>query len=253
MLSKGRDVSLPLKTSGRTHVSCGPAGFLARGFVTLLMAGAVVTVIAGASVAADTKAEDIARQRPDVLSLQDALLHDAAAPSLGDPDADVTVVAFIDYNCGFCKKSEAGLEALLREDPRVRVIYKNLPFLAKSSAAEAKIAVASAWQGKFAEVHHALMGLQGGAAEDDDISRAVVSAGVDLPRLNRDLDRRDAEIVALLKRNIAEADALGIKGTPVYLVGPFMTASPLDLDQFRKLVAAARAEPASPVSGDPLR
>lgn len=253
MLSRGRDVSLPLKTSGWTHGMCGAAGVFARGFAKIALAGVVTLLLSDPSLAIDTKAEDIARQRPDILSLQDALLHDAAAPSLGDTDADVTVIAFVDYNCGFCKKSEAGLEALLREDPKVRVIYKNLPFLAKSSAAEAKIAVASAWQGKFAEVHHALMGVKGGPAEDDDISRAVVSAGVDLPRLNRDLDRRDGEIVALLKRNIAEADALGIKGTPVYLVGPFMTASPLDLDEFRKLVAAARAEPASPVSGDPLR
>ena len=73
--------------------------------------------------------------------------------------------------------------------------------------------------------------------------------GVDVTRLNRDLDTRDGEIVSLIKRNIQEAEALQLKGTPVYLIGPFITVSPLDLPQFKQIVADAREDQAKP-AGD---
>ena len=161
-----------------------------------------------------------------MLSLKDALLHDAAAPVVGNPDADVTIVAFFDYNCPYCRKSEANLAALLADDPKVRVIYKDFPILAKSSVKAAKVAIASAWQGKYADMHKALMSMNARPATDADIAQAAVASGVNVTKLNKDLDRRDGEIVALLKRNIQEADALHLQGTPVYLIGPFITATP---------------------------
>jgi protein-disulfide isomerase len=210
--------------------------------LTLFLGGAVLS--APSAKALDRKADDIAAQRPKIVSLNDALMHDAASPIVGNPDGDVTIVAFVDYNCPYCKKSEADLDALISNDPKIRVIYKDLPVLAKSSVTAAKVAIASSWQGRYAEVHKSLMRMNARPATDSDISQAVVAAGVDLPRLNRDLDRRDGEIVALLKRNIAEADALQLKGTPVYLIGPFITASPLDFPQFKKIVADAREDQA---------
>ena len=194
----------------------------------------------------DRKAKAIAAEKPPVLSLNDALIHDAASPMLGNPQGDVTIVAFVDYNCAYCKKSEADLEALLADDPQVRVIYKDWPILAKTSVAAAKVAIAATWQGKYAEMHRALMRMRAHPANDADISQAAVAAGVDVTRLNRDLDQRDGEIVALLKRNFQEADALKLKGTPVYLIGPFITSSPLDLPQFKQIVADARADQAKP-------
>jgi protein-disulfide isomerase len=217
-----------------------------------VMSAACIGVFAGltshAARATDHKAKAIAAEQPAILSLKDALLHDAASPVIGNPDGDVTIVAFVDYNCPYCKKSEADLDALLASDPKIRVIYKDFPILAKSSVAAAKVAIASAWQGKYAEVHRALMRMNARPATDSDISMAVVSAGVDVTRLNRDLDRRDGEIVALLKRNIAEADALKLKGTPVYLIGPFITATPLDFLQFKKIIADTREDQAKPQS-----
>lgn len=194
----------------------------------------------------DHRASAIAAEKPSILSLKDALLHDAAAPVLGDPDADVTIVAFQDYNCPFCRKSDADLDALLADDPKIRVIYKEWPILAKSSVKAAKVAIAAAWQGKYAELHKAFMQMNARPATDADIGKAVVVAGLDVKRLNRDLARRDSEIVALLKRNMQEADALNLKGTPVYLIGPFITTSPLDLPQFKQIVADARADQAKP-------
>lgn len=227
------------------------AGFSGRIlFARAFAFAACVLVASGVSDAhaVDRKAKAIAEEKPAVLSLKDALMHDAASPIIGNPDGDVTIVAFVDYNCPYCKKSEADLDALIADDRKVRVIYKDFPILAKSSVAAAKIAIAASWQGKYAEVHRELMRMNARPATDADISRAVVASGVDVTRLNKDLDKRDGEIVALLKRNISEADALKLKGTPVYLIGPFMTATPLDLPQFKKIVADAREDQAKPTS-----
>jgi len=205
------------------------------------------------AAAVDRKATAIAAEKPPILSLKDALFHDAAAPIIGNPDGDVTIVAFVDYNCPYCKKSEAGLDALIEDDPKIRVIYKDWPILAKTSVAAAKVAIAANWQGKYAEMHRALMHMKGGPANDADIGQAAVAAGVDVAQLNKDLDAHDGEIVALLKRNFQEADALQIKGTPVYLIGPFITASPLDLSQFKKIVADAREDQSKPVGPTPAQ
>ena len=210
----------------------------------------IVCASSGLADAIDHKANAIAAEKPSVLSLKDALLHDAASPIIGNPEGDVTIIAFVDYNCPYCKKSEADLDALVDDDPKVRVIYKDWPILSKTSVAAAKVAIAANWQGKYAEMHRALMRMRAHPANDADISQAAVSAGVDVTKLNRDLDQRDGEIVSLLKRNFQEAEALQIKGTPVYLIGPFITASPLDLPQFKKIVADAREEQANPQPSD---
>ena len=214
--------------------------------LAVLLATGTLAASAATVGATDRKAKAIAAEKPPVLSLNDALIHDAASPMLGNPQGDVTIVAFVDYNCAYCKKSEADLEALLADDPQVRVIYKDWPILAKTSVAAAKVAIAAAWQGKYAEMHKALMRMKAHPANDADISEAAVAAGVDVTRLNKDLDQRDGEIIALLKRNFQEADALQLKGTPVYLIGPFITASPLDLPQFKQIVADARADQSKP-------
>ena len=217
-----------------------------------MMAGCAVAglTLAGPARAIDHKATAIAAEKPPVLSLTDALLHDAASPIIGNPDGDVTIVAFIDYNCPYCKKSEANLEALIDDDPKVRVIYKDWPILSKTSVAAAKVAIAANWQGKYADMHKALMRMRAHPANEADISLAAISAGVDVTKLNKDLDQRDGEIVSLIKRNIQEAEALQIKGTPVYLIGPFITASPLDLTQFKKIVADAREDQANAAATD---
>ncbi len=209
-------------------------------------AGLTVLAVAGVLVATAVGAQTVAAS--SATSLQSALLHDPASPILGNPNGDVTIVAFTDYNCPYCRKSDSNLSALIDTDPKVRVVYKDWPILAKSSVTAAKIAIAAQWQGKYAEVHTALMRMNARPATDEDISRAVVASGIDVPQLNRDLDQRDGEIVALLKRNIAEADALQLKGTPVYVIGPFIEADALDAAGFRQVVEDARKAAHDPIA-----
>ena len=203
---------------------------------------AAVSLLA-AALPLDVSAAPTAKASPP--SLDAALFDDPAAPVVGNPDGDVTVVAFTDYNCPYCRASDGNLAALIASDAKVRVVYKDWPILAKSSVTAAKIAIAAHWQGKYAAVHQALMRMRARPATDQDISQAVVASGVDVAQLNRDLDKRDDEIVALLKRTMAEADALKLRGTPVYIVGPFVEASALDATGFKRLVSDARKERAA--------
>jgi protein-disulfide isomerase len=169
-----------------------------------------------------------------------AILDDPDAPVEGDPHGDVTIVAFVDYNCPSCRKSAPALDSLTRKDGRVRVVYKDWPILSQASVSGAKLALAARYQGQYRAAHLALMKASG-ARTDQDMAAARAAAGVDVARLKTDLDAHDAEIAALLQRNRQQADSLGLAGTPVYLIGPYKIAQPLDEAGFAKVVAQVRA------------
>lgn len=175
---------------------------------------------------------------------REMILSDPAAPVAGDPRGDVTIVAYLDYNCGFCKKSAPALERLVKADGRIRLVYKDWPILTQTSVIGAKLALAAKHQGKYEAAHKALMGLTGAKIPVEKMTAALASAGIDMPRLKADAEKHDGEITALLKRNDAQARGMRFRSTPVYLVGPLLVAAALDYDQFRDAVAQARARAA---------
>ncbi len=177
---------------------------------------------------------------PATLS-REMIVGDPAAPVSGDPKGDVTIVAYLDYNCGFCKKSAPALERLVKTDGHIRLVYKDWPILAESSVYAAKIALAAKYQGEYDVAHKALMSLKGAKIPQAKMLEAVKAAGIDMARLEADAAAHDAEIVALLKRNDAQAKGMGFAGTPVYLIGPLLVAAAPDYDQFKDAVAQARA------------
>ena len=171
----------------------------------------------------------------------DAILNDPEAAVGGNPKGDVTIVAFVDYNCPFCKKSAPDLERLVKADGKIRLVYKDWPILTPSSIHGAQLALAAKYQGKYEQVHHALMGIPGMKISKEKMTEAVQSSGLDMERLNADLKQHGADIQSLIQRNLDQADALGLSGTPVYLIGPFEASGALTYEQFRKAVADARA------------
>jgi len=173
-----------------------------------------------------------------------AVLHDPDAPEGGNPKGDVTIVAFTDYNCPYCKKSAPDLKRIVAEDGKVRLVYKDWPILTKASVYGARLALAAKYQGKYETVHDALMGIPGKQIPDAKMLEAVKASGVDMARLNADLKKHNDEIAALLKRNIDQADALGMQGTPTYLIGPFRTST-LDYGGFKQALAEARRRQAA--------
>ncbi len=171
---------------------------------------------------------------------REMIIGDPAAPVGGDPKGDVTIVAYLDYNCGFCKRSAPALERLVKTDGRIKLVYKDWPILAESSVAGAKIALAAKYQGKYEAAHRALMSLPGGNVAQAKMLAAAATAGIDMARLETDAAAHDAEIVALLKRNDAQARGMGFAGTPVYLIGPLLVAAAPTYEEFRDAVAQAR-------------
>jgi len=168
-----------------------------------------------------------------------AVLHDPEVPSFGNPGGDVTVVEFFDYQCPFCRKAHPDLTRLVAEDGKVRVVLKDWPILSPSSRIAAQIALAAKYQGKYAPVHAALMEITG-RLDQDKIRSALVKAGVDLDKLNADLKGHAAEIEAVLARNNAQAEALGLSGTPGFLIGPFRVPGTPTYQDMKRSVAQAR-------------
>lgn len=168
------------------------------------------------------------------------ILNDPADPQAGNARGDVTIVYFFDYNCPFCKKTMGPLNKAVKQDGEVRLVYKDWPILSSASIYGAKLALAAHYQGKYSDAHHAMMSIEGGRVPEDKMRKAVAGAGIDMVRLERDMKARDAEITALLRRHGAQADALGLAGTPVFLIGPFLVASALDEAGFRQVISDAR-------------
>jgi protein-disulfide isomerase len=196
----------------------------------LVAASAPLLAVAGAPAFAAAGAIDV-----------EAILNDPATPVAGDPAGDVTIVAFMDYSCPFCKKSSPDLEKFVDDDGKARLVYKDWPILTNASVTGAHLALAAKYQGKYREAHVAMMSIHGQKVDDASLRAAVKGTSVDMALLDADLKAHDADISTLLKRNMSEADLLGLKGTPVFLIGPFLVAKALDYDGFKATVADFRA------------
>ncbi|MFG1421313.1 DsbA family protein [Roseixanthobacter liquoris] len=173
----------------------------------------------------------------------DGILKDPDAPTAGNPKGDVTIVAFLDYNCPFCKKSAPDLARAVKEDGRIRLVYKDWPILTEASVYGAQLALAATYQGKYGQVHDALMAIPGRQILEAEMLKAIQATSVDMDRLTADVNGRINDIAALLRRTNAQANSLGLKGTPTYLVGPLL-ASTLDYASFRRAIAEARRQQA---------
>jgi protein-disulfide isomerase len=196
----------------------------------VLAASTPLLTIAGAPTLAAAGAIDV-----------EAILNDPAAPAVGNPAGDVTIVAFMDYSCPLCKKSSPDLERFVDDDGKVRLVYKDWPILTDASVTGARLALAAKYQGKYREAHVAMLDIRGQKVSDASLLAAVKAAGVDMALLDEDLKAHEADISALLKRNMSQADSLGLVGTPVFLIGPFKIDKALDYDEFKQIVADFRA------------
>lgn len=152
----------------------------------------------------------------------------------GNPRGDVTLVEYYDYNCGYCRASLPLIRQLVQRDPKLRVVYRELPILAPSSRAAARASLLAASQGRFAAFHDALYA--GGPVSDTTIAAAATRAGVDLRRAAAFTVRADAEIA----RNLKTAGQLSLSGTPSWVVGGRVLAGALPIEQLEAAIAAAR-------------
>jgi protein-disulfide isomerase len=200
--------------------------------------------LAAVAIAAPARAQDFGPGvRPEDLT-SDAILHDPDAPVVGNPNGDVTIVAFEDYNCPFCKKADPALLKLVKDDGHIRLVYKDWPILSDTSLYGAELALAAKYEGKYAIVHEALMHIPAvdQVPEKEAMDKAVADAGVDIAHLKQVMGEHIVEIGAILQRNNAQALGMGFRGTPVFLIGPYFVLATLDYKGFKRVVAEVRAK-----------
>ena len=176
---------------------------------------------------------------PDEVLTEALVLRDPDIPVVGNPDGDVTIVEWFDYNCPYCRKLEPELRQVVHDDGKVRLIWKDWPILGPVSVIASKMALASKYQGKYVKAHEALMGVSSKLTEPR-IKELLANAGIDIDRLNRDLDSNAKAISAIVARNNDQATAFGFKGTPSFIVGKFRVPGALTMEEFGQVIADAR-------------
>ncbi|MCI4679715.1 DsbA family protein [Rhodoblastus acidophilus] len=199
------------------------------------------TVLLAALASSPLLASGFVRRAKAQQMTLESIANDPDAPTAGNPKGDVTIVAFLDYNCPYCKKSAPTLDGILQTDSGVRLVYKDCPVLSEASVFGARMALAANYQGAYQRVHAALMRIPGRRNPQSTMEEAIASSGADLARLKSDLIAHGDDIDRLIRRNIAQAEALGFDGVPNFLIGPYKAHGYIDFDAMKSAVAQARA------------
>jgi len=184
---------------------------------------------------------DAEKHRAAVVENKATLFSSPHQVVLGNPQGNVTMVEFFDYNCGFCKRAMTDMLDLIKTDNNLKFVLKEFPVLGEGSVEAARVAVAARMQDangkKYIEFHQKLLGSRGAA----DKMRALAVAkevGFDMPRLERDMG--SDEVKKTIEENMKLAEALGVNGTPSYVVGEEVVIGAVGLDTLREKISAER-------------
>jgi protein-disulfide isomerase len=167
------------------------------------------------------------------------VMHDPDIPVAGNPNGDITIVEWFDYNCPYCRKLEPELRQVVQDDGKVRLVLKDWPILGPVSTVASRMALAAKYQDKFVQAHDAMIGVSSKLTEPR-IRELLAGAGIDIDLLDRDLAANAKAIDAILIRNNDQAEAFGFRGTPSFIVGKFRVPRPLSMAEFEQVIADAR-------------
>jgi protein-disulfide isomerase len=176
-----------------------------------------------------------------------SVLRDPDNPVLGNPDGDISIVEWFDFNCPYCRKLEPELRQAVQDDGKVRLVLKDWPILGPVSVVAARVALACKYQGKYDKAHDAMIGVSSKLTEPR-IYELIAAAGVDVDRVKQDLAANAKAIDGMLARNNQTAEGLGFQGTPAFIVGKFRVPGVLTMDQFTQVIADARKAKAGKAS-----
>jgi protein-disulfide isomerase len=175
-----------------------------------------------------------------------ALFSSPRQVNLGNPQGNVTFVEFFDYNCGYCKRAMADMLTLMKDDPKLKVVLKEFPVLGPGSVEAAQVAVAVRMQDpggkKYLDFHQKLLGGRG-QADKAHAMAAAKDAGLDIARIEKDLN--SPEVKATLEENFKMAEALGLNGTPSYVIGDDVVVGAVGLPALQEKISNARCGKAS--------
>jgi protein-disulfide isomerase len=181
--------------------------------------------------AEDTRGKTLSSQSKEIF-------HDGIDGIAGNPTGDVTVVEFMDYNCGWCRKGIKEIQALVKSDPQVKVVMKEFPIFGDGSEYAAKAALASAKQGKYWEFHQALFATEGKVTPEvtDQVAQEI---GLDVAKMKADMN--DPAIVAQIDKNTQLAQTLQLTGTPAFIVDKKLYPGYIQLPEIQASLAEVRA------------
>ncbi len=176
--------------------------------------------------------------RQTLVLRREELNRDPDSPVLGNPDGDVVVVEFFDYRCPYCVSVAENLREAVEDDGNIRLVMKEFPILGPESMVAARMALAAEKQGKYEELHFAMMTVSGKLTEEKAFKIAE-KIDLDMDQLRRDMEA--PEIDTMLQRNFALAQALQINGTPAFVIGDEIVRGAIDMTTLREIVGQARA------------
>jgi protein-disulfide isomerase len=187
-------------------------------------------------IAADTE-----KHEASVTENSEAIFNSPRGVSFGNKDGDVTFVEFFDYNCGYCKRAMADMIDLMKSDPKLKIVLKEFPVLGEGSVEAARVAVAVRMQDpagkKYLDFHQKLLGGRGPA----DKARALAAAkdaGLDVARIEKDI--ASPEVRATIEENYKLAEAMGMNGTPSYVIGKQVVVGAIGLEGLKEKIGMAR-------------
>jgi len=195
-------------------------------------------LLGGAALIGSGSRPAIAQGSDNVLT-EALVLRDPDVPASGNPDGDVNIVEWSDYNCPYCRKIAPDIRQVVQNDGKVRLVLKDWPILGEVSKFAARMALAAKYQDRYMAAHDALIGVNSKLTEPR-VRELLVGAGIDMDRLNRDATANEKAINAILARNHDQAIAFGFKGTPSFIVGKFRVPGILTVAQFEMAIADAR-------------
>jgi protein-disulfide isomerase len=186
-------------------------------------------------------AAEAEKHEASVAQNSDTIFNSPRGVVLGNKDGDVTFVEFFDYNCGYCKRAMADMLDLLKSDTKLKVVLKEFPVLGQGSVEAAQVAIAVRMQDpsgkKYLDFHQKLLGGRGPA----DKARAIAAAkdaGLDVGRIEKDL--ASPEVRATIEENFKLAEAMGMNGTPSYVIGKQIVVGAVGLDGLKEKIGVAR-------------
>lgn len=183
--------------------------------------------------------EQAQRQQEWIADNFAAVSADPNAPIMGNPDGDVTVVEFFDYNCGYCRRAFKDLQALVVKDSNVKVLFREFPILSEGSLIAARAALAAAKQNKYVAFHTAMM--EASKTIDETVVMDVAAQiGLDVAQLRKDMHSSDVNDHISTSRELARA--LNFNGTPAFVVGKNAIGGMVPLNRLVTLVQSARTQ-----------
>lgn len=186
---------------------------------------------------ADAAAQDEADSKARIASSENALTAAPGDPVAGNPKGDVTLVEFYDPRCPYCRRMLPAIQALIQHDPKLRVVYKDIPVLGPASVLEARAILAAQRQGGYEKMQQALM--SNPAQPTDSLIRDTAkSLGLDPARLAADMNGQ--AVTHKIDANLALAHDLKVEGTPVWIVGDSFIPGAVDQAALETAIATAR-------------